>query len=284
MHIYERELTVANGQALTFPAGFVRKLFPIGFPPAGKLLRVMVRQINGQSQPMPAYVARVYDRAWSLSGVPSAYTPTLNGGGTAVIANPSTAFTFATNPGWPTSNIWYGDVTWTIGGLTTSPGQTQPTSVNRWYPGQQFRASGVKFTSTGGNGKTLQITTLGTGDALPLAGQYNAGSLTVSFLPLDAALNGSTAYPPATSNTYTEIIVDENILNPNGQASLTSTGSTVPAYYVSQIGMPYQNREGSFSVPVRKVYLEIDCGANTAPSANCTLEVELACELGNEQN
>jgi hypothetical protein len=46
-------------------------------------------------------------------------------------------------------------------------------------------------------------------------------------------------------------------------------------------GYSYRNREGSFTVPVRKVYLQIDVDST---SIDTYWEVAIECEVGNESN
>ena len=46
-------------------------------------------------------------------------------------------------------------------------------------------------------------------------------------------------------------------------------------------GYSYRNREGTFTVPVRKVYLMINVSDGTNPS---TWEVAIEAEVGNESN
>jgi hypothetical protein len=49
MHIYKRELTEANGTQLVLPAGLLSKCWDIGFPPEGRITRLIVRQSAGAS-------------------------------------------------------------------------------------------------------------------------------------------------------------------------------------------------------------------------------------------
>jgi len=51
--------------------------------------------------------------------------------------------------------------------------------------------------------------------------------------------------------------------------------------YRSAEGMSYRNREGTFTVPVRKVYLQMSVATKTATSR---WEVAIACLVGNESN
>jgi hypothetical protein len=271
MHIYEREVS-----GLTFQAGRNRQLFPIGFPPCGYLQRMMFKF---RTSPAQAFKVRVYDRDWAIRAPVTAYAPTLDGNG-AVQAT-AHCFTVTSTTNFPTTGDWYGNVIWSVGGLAAMPqipGNVQPTSVRGLYPGQRFSSTCCEFTSNSATDVTL--TTLGTaGTALPVnATMFSGGTMYLEYTGTDTALSLTSGAPVGS------VILDENTAVGNGRTNLnTVINDTTVVVYSDGHGVPYQNREGSFSVPIRKLYLEVDFGANS-PSADCIFDCELACQIGNENN
>jgi hypothetical protein len=115
-----------------------------------------------------------------------------------------------------------------------------------------------------------------------------------------------------------EIVADENITSTdvtnhlgfyysgtgygwgnNTQVSPPASGTPVitlgsSAYLTGATGLAYKNREGTFAVPTRQLYLEIDLNSATGwmtsggqavvGAAPATIEVEMACDVGGEIN
>jgi hypothetical protein len=306
-HIYERELTTANGQGLTFPQGAYRRLFPIGLPPAGHLLHLAVHESTGNTSG-PAYTARLYNRNIGVYLPVATYAT--NG---SVVQNPgqpympgqaAVANTNTLSVTWPTA------ATLTFGtacqGLPTIPGGTNPFAFAptygyktmrtftrtdasfvgdlMWayggmlplYPGNQNVVSGLTFTWSSGNSNY----TLAPSANIPVDRScYNPGSLYAYYLPTDTE--------EAVVNLRKAVIVDENTMAGDGEVALQisandgNIGGT--AWYSDGHGKPYMNREGSISVPVRQVYLDIDFGATVA-SQPWLFEVDIAIEVGDELN
>jgi hypothetical protein len=59
MHVYKRELAVANGTQLYMPAGETSVCWRIGFPQEGMITRLIVRQYDGVAGD---YTVDLYDR------------------------------------------------------------------------------------------------------------------------------------------------------------------------------------------------------------------------------
>ena len=108
---------------------------------------------------------------------------------------------------------------------------------------------------------------------------FNPGSMYISFLP-SIPLEDSSALPFG--------ILDETFTPTDAVNRLGNGNGYTPATFVALGGVPYQNREGSFSTPKRQIYLEIDTTSyilggvqtltNTTPGSNATLDVVLTCE------
>jgi len=62
MHIYKRELSVANGEALVMPAGETSMCFRIGYPQEGSIKRLQVCQVADDPVQV-GYSVRLLDRA-----------------------------------------------------------------------------------------------------------------------------------------------------------------------------------------------------------------------------
>lgn len=243
MHIYEREFLGDN--AFEFPSGSVKKLFPIGFPPAGRLLHVNVRQVQSEitAGDTVAFIARVYDRDYSTTVAATRWVS---------VGDPVTDGTFTVPALSCPAAPFFGEIHWTLS----------------YVPHSMI---GVEFEGLAGT--SLAIHALGTGDALPVdANTYDQNSMHIYYLPAGAA------YGPGKPM----IVVDENIANgSNTEGDLSASAGGI-AWYSSGLGRPYQNREGTFTVPVRKLYLEIELGS--AASQDYHFEVEIGCEIGNELN
>jgi len=59
MHIYKRELVASQGKQLYLPVGETNQCWKIGFPPEGRITRMILRQSAGTSA---ALTVNLYDR------------------------------------------------------------------------------------------------------------------------------------------------------------------------------------------------------------------------------
>jgi len=293
MHLYEREI---NG--LVIPTGTQRMLFPIGFPPTGRLMRVAVQSApnadgsNPKSSGNDIFTCRVYDRNWAVKVPVLAYAPT---------GSPVSAATFTVaasslpanlyTPNWPDNAHFFADVLWSYGGMFQTKAPTNPNEPGYpyqqgapIYPGQQYISPHIKFNVQSGttlttsvlSNQTAQTPSLKT-SILPLPtapAAVNPGSMFIYYMPVA----GTASYPSRSA-----IVVDETMSA--NIAQLTSTDTCACVMWSDGHGMPYQNREGTFTVPVRQLYLEFDYASNGASATSTyTFNVELACELGGEAN
>lgn len=257
-HIYARELNGPN--ALILRAGNNRQLFPIGYPPTGILQRVAVRQSQADVAAGLAvpFTVRVYDADIRYVASPTLWTPDANdppAGGTFTIpANPTT--TYAQLP----NQHFTAEVNWKIRGV-------------------DYVQRGVSFDAVAPGATTAVITAVGVGNDLPMVGaRWTARHWRISYLQ-DAAVN---------PNIEMAIIVDPTYEGASGLAA--DAGGL--ALFAASYGISYCNREGSFAVPVRRLYLEIDLGdyvssLSSAPhedSGDLSFEADLTCQMAGEVN
>jgi hypothetical protein len=73
MHIYKRELSVANGFALTMPAGETTLCFRIGWPQEGTISRVIVCQSSDDPVAV-GFTVRLFDRQVCELGAHASYS------------------------------------------------------------------------------------------------------------------------------------------------------------------------------------------------------------------
>ena len=229
----------------------------------------------------------------------------------SLTAGQVTALGLPTTPA-QTANV---DIIWSSGGLNAVVPNQYGAPI---YPGQQWVMLGATVTCV--TATTFALTTLG-----------NVFSQTAPFgvtwagpTPgLPTTLTGANpeslmirSIPPSGSGAFgeskMEVVCDENIssaditnhLGGYSGSSLVGWGSNsgslasvtmslgAPSYLTGSTGLSYRNREGTFAVPVRQLYLEIDLNSSTGwmtsgtqavvGAAPATIEVEMSCEVGGE--
>lgn len=272
-HIYSREFYHIDGKALVYPANTPRKLYTIGFPPYGRLIKLFVQEsaiADPGAAAMQGFKVRLYDRDWAIN-TPVSISLT---SGVAMPINVGTVFNIPTNSGIPTvvGQTFYSDLYWTMGGL----------AYNQAYPsygsGQMFYGSGWGVQGSGvafGQGGQLQVP-----GNYPYYGQLPQIMGTNSSTMRSGALFGDEMYgisPRITSQYQGQMGAMLNIkftsLGNNAcqittLGTLAMSGDQVPAGWATGLPLPTTTNQ-----PIPADYRYSPPGQITVPASTTTYSV-----------